>query len=174
MDLKGLLALVIIGGLIIGCLALLWGIVRFAIISPMVARGAKGRLRNPQPTEVEAKWQVKLPSELADFFRQHPIIEKAEFYLAPDISNRDRWLYVYSFIPLTVVDVSEARKCSGVPGIPIALGGEGGTYYLPTVALRGEGSRPVLLRQRRSDTQVAGSVEEFFQYPQTDWRDDEE
>ena len=167
------LVVFVIGGITVFCLTMLWVIVRFAIISPMRTRGADRRLRKPQPLEVEKKWRVTLPPALADLYRKHPVIEKAEFYLAPDVSDRDRWLYVYSFIPLTVVDISEAKKSSGVPGIPIALENKG-TYYLPSSALRGDGPVPVILRMHKKDKQVAASVEEFFGYTATDWPDDEE
>jgi hypothetical protein len=173
MTFTNLIAIVAVGAITVGCLALLWAIVRFSIISPMRTRGADRRLRKPQPQEVEAKWKVNLPSSLVPLFREHPIVEKSEFYLAPDASDRDRLLYVYSFIPLTVLDVSEAKKSSGVPGIPIAFEDKG-TYYLPDSALRGEGPVPVVLRQYRKDTQVAASVDEFFGYTVTEWPDDEE
>jgi len=167
MTLKDLLAIVVIGGITIVCLLLLWVIIRFAIISPMRTRGADRRLRKPQPKEVEAKWRVTLPPALAVLFREHPIVERSEFYLAPDPVDRDRLLYVYSFIPLTVLDISEAKKASGVPGIPIALEDKG-SYYLPTAALKGDGPVPVMLRKYKKDTQVAASVEEFFGYTVTE------
>jgi hypothetical protein len=173
MTLNDFLAIVVIGGITLFGLFMLGVIVRFAIISPMRTRGADRRLRKPEPEKVEAKWRIKLPPALARLFREHPIVEKSEFYLAPDVSDRERWLYVYCFVPLSVVDVSEAKKSSGVPGIPIALESKG-TYYLPTSALRGDGPVPIVLRQGKKDRQVAASVEEFFGYTATEWPDDEE
>jgi hypothetical protein len=167
------LAVFVIGGITVFCLTMLWVIVRFAIISPMRTRGAGGRMRKPQPEAVEKKWRVKLPPALAKLYREHPAVERSEFYLAPDISNRDRWLYIYSFIPLTVVDISEAKRSSAVPGVPIALENKG-TYYLPSSALRGDEPVPVMLRMHKKDQQVAASVEEFFGYTATEWPDDEE
>lgn len=167
------LAVLVIGGITIFCLFLLWVIIRFAIISPIRTRGAGRRLRKPQPTEVEKKWRVKLPSALARNFQEHPVIERGEVYLAPVVSDRDGWLYIHSFIPLTVQDISEAKKSSGVPGIPIALENKG-TYYLPSSSLHGDGGVPVILRMGKKDRQVAASVEEFFGYAVTDWPDDDE
>jgi hypothetical protein len=173
MTLNDIIGIVVIGAISIGCLMMLWVIVRFAVIGPLRTRGAALRLRHPRPEEVEAKWRVKLPAALPALFREHPIIERAEFYLAPAGSDRDAWLYIYGFIPLTALDVSEARKSSGVPGIPIAHGEEGGTYYLPMSALRDDGSVPVFLRRGRKDTEVAASIEQFFAYTPTEWPDDE-
>lgn len=173
MTLNDSLAIAVIGGITILCLMLLWVIVRFAIISPMRTRGADRRLRKPQAKEVEAKWRITLPSTLATLFREHPIVERSEFYLAPDAADRARLLYVYSFVPLTVRDISEAKKASGVPGIPIALENKG-AYYLPTTALKGTGPVPVVLRKYNKDTQVARNVEDFFGFAVAESPDDGE
>ncbi len=173
MTLNDWLAVFFIGGITVFCLIMLWVIVRFAIIAPMRTRGADRRLRKPQTAEVEKKWRIKLPPTLAQFYREHPIIERGEIYLAPNVSDRDGWLYIYSFIPLTTLDISEAKKSSGVPGIPIALENKG-TYYLSMPSLRGDGPVPVILRMGKKDRQVAASVEEFFGFTTTEWPDDEE
>ena len=167
MTFQNWIAILVVGAITIFLLYLLWAIVRFAIIAPMRLRGAERRLRKPQPQGVEKKWGVKLPPVLAQLYREHPIIEKTEFYLAAEPSNPDGLLYIYSFTSLTVLDITEEKKVSRVPGIPIATENKG-TYYLPKSALTGGGPVPVMLRFGKKDKQVAGSVEQFFGYPVTE------
>lgn len=151
-----------------GCVAVLAAIVRFSIISAFKRRGWKTRLHTPNISEVEAKWNVKLPAVVGALYAS-AMVESAETNFAEP--GRSREWHFHGFIPLTVRDLSEWLKITRVPGLPIARDGEAGTYYLPFAKL-GEGSIvPVLLRtpnRKEKDTEVASSVEELMRFERRD------
>jgi len=174
-SIQQIIAIVVVAAITFGCFHLLWGIVRFAIVSPRRTRGWQSRLRKPRLAEIESKWGVRLPSELESFF-QTGVVERSEFYLAPSGSDRSRWWYIAHFIPLTARDVSEWIASTSVPGIPIALDAGKGTYYLPFETLRAGKSPAVLLRtggRKAKDTEIASSIERFMQYQPMEVSDDD-
>jgi hypothetical protein len=119
---------------------------------------------------------VRLPRLLEEFYRSSGLVECFEFYLAPPGAGHPRW-YIAHFVPLTSRDVAEWLKVTGVPGIPIALDGDKGTYYLPFEALRQSGSPPVLFRAPglgRQDTEVAPSLEDFIGFQRVEAPDEAE
>lgn len=58
----------------------------------------------------------------------------------------NRQWHMYRFLPLTSGDLSEWLKATGVPGLPIAIDGDKGAYYLPFADLKAGKAPPVLLR----------------------------
>lgn len=160
--LTGLFLLVVVAALV----GFLWAVVR-SIIAERQLRGWKDRLDQPCLEEIDAKWGVRLPRVLEEFY-QTGAAERSEFYLvAPGADRGPRW-FVMGFIPLMVRDIGEWMS-GMVPGIPIALDGNKGFYYLPFEALRGVGLCPVLHRNLGGrwpfmDTVVAPSVEAFVQF----------
>lgn len=145
----------------------LWVIIR-SIIAERRLRGWESRLAQPCLEEVEAKWGVRLPRVLEEFYRSGAA-ERSEFYLVPPGADRGPRWFVNGFIPLTVRDISEWIRGIDLPGIPIALDGDKGFYYLPVEALRGGGPCPVLHRDLGgrwpfTDAAVAPSVEDFVQF----------
>lgn len=65
---------------------LLGVIVRFSIIGPARTKGWQYRLRHPEIPEVEAKWGVKLPQAMDEFFRSE-IVESSDFTSRPRTRN---------------------------------------------------------------------------------------
>jgi hypothetical protein len=152
--------------LVAGCIAVLLAIIRFSIISSRRTRGAKGRLHRPNLAEVEAKWNIKLPAALEALYAS-ALVESAEQYLAAPGADREHAWHFYKFIPLTVRDLSESLKIAKVPGLPIAIDGDKGAYYLPFAQLKEGATPPVLLRtpdQKGQDVEIAASVEELMKF----------
>lgn len=159
---SGLCLLTIFAALV----GVVWGVIR-SLISDVRRRGWQDRLAQPRPEEVEARWRVRLPRVLVEFYRSRLAERWGDFYPAPPTTEHPRW-FIAQFIPLTRRDLGEWMT-SMVPGIPIALDGNKGFYYLPFEQLRGGGSCPVLHRNLggrwpSTDTVVAPSVEEFVQF----------
>jgi hypothetical protein len=147
-------------------LAFLWVYIRYGTISEYRTRGWKGRLPHPRLEEVEARWRVRLPRQLEALYRAGGIAEMAEVYLAPPRPGPSRRWFVAHFIPLTAQDLAEWIKITNVPGLPVAIDGDKGTYYLPISGPQG-GSLPVLLRgpgKPGHDIEVAPSLEDFLRF----------
>lgn len=165
-------------GIIFFCLVLLWALVRFSVISKWRTRGWQKRLRQPQVEIVAAHWQVRLPAALDSFYRNSDAIELEEFCLTRSVSPPAAKWFVHGFIPLTVVDLLEWIKITGVPGLPIATGGEDGksTYYLPFESLRHGFPTPVLIRSAGGlpDVEAAPTIEDFTQFQPIDDADEED
>ncbi len=148
------------------CLAVLWAIIRYSFISGRRTHGWQRRLHHPTIAEVEANWKLSLPASLESLYRSE-FVDCSECYLAPRDSDRAGWWYLAHFIPLTVRDVSEWLAIVNVPGIPIAIDGNKGSYYLPFEHLREGKLPPVLLRvpgPKRQDIEVAASIEQLATY----------
>ena len=175
---KQILSWVITIGIIFFCLVLLWAFVRFSVISQWRTRGWQKRLRQPQVDTVAAHWQVQLPAVLESFYRSSDVIELEEFCLTGSVSPPATKWFVHGFIPFTVVDLSEWIRITGVPGLPIATGGEDGksTYYLPFESLRHGLPAPVLLRPAGGlpDVVVAPTIEDFTRFQPIDDMDEDE
>ena len=149
-----------------GCLSVLWMILRFSVFSSLRRRGAKDRLHKPNVAEIEAKWKIKLPRALESLYGS-PLVEISETYIAAPGADREHQWHIYEFIPLTSRDLSEWLKITRVPGLPIAIDGDKGTYYLPFKDLKKSGAPPVLLRLpglKGEDVEVASSVDEFMRF----------
>ena len=145
---------------IVGCGGLvLWAIVRFSIVSPRRTRGWRDRLRKPNLSEVESQWNLRLPRSIESFFHGD-LVELSELYFSPPGADEVRW-YVAHVIPFTSRDLSEWSKITRVQGLPIAVDGSKGTYYLPFADLR-QGKSTVLFRgagKNQQDRQVATSID---------------
>jgi hypothetical protein len=147
-------------------LAVLWFYIRFGIISEHRTRGWKDRLPHPRLDEVEVRWGIRSPRQLEAHYRAKSIAELAEGYLAPPGPGPSRRWFVASFIPLTIRDLDEWVKITNVPGLPVAVDGDKGTYYLPFSVMQGV-SPPVLYRgpgKPGDDVEVAPSLEDFLRF----------
>lgn len=164
--------------LLVVCLALLLflgTVIRFSFIGGARAKGSQQRLHQPELSEIESKWGVKLPESIETFYRSE-IVARSDFYLAPPDSKQSEWWYIEGFLPLTRRDVSEWITVTNVPGIPIALDGSKGTYYIPFKSPKQQLESPVLLRlpgRKREDRQVASNIEEFLKFEPKDVPDEE-
>jgi hypothetical protein len=146
--------------------AFLWIYMRFAIISKYRTRGWKNRLPHPRLEEVEGRWGLRLPRQLEALYRAGGVAELAEVYLAPPGRGPSRRWFVAHFIPLAVRDLAEWIKITNVPGLPVAVYGDKGTYYMPFSSPQ-SGSPPVLLREPGkpgNDIEVAPSLEDFLRF----------
>jgi len=145
---------------------MLWVIIRWSFISPWLTRRGDQRLHKPKFGQVASKWNLRLPRSL-ELLYQSELVEQGEVYLAPpDAGATPRW-YVHSFIPMTPLDLSEWTKRSLVPGLPIAIDGEGGFYYLPFSDLRQDKPPAVLFRppgRKPVEQVVAQTVDDFMKF----------
>jgi hypothetical protein len=142
-------------------------IIRFSFVGAARLKGSEKRLQRP---EIESKWGIKLPQALETYFRSE-IVTRSDFYLAPLGADQPKWWYMEGFLPLTCRDLSEWIEVTNVPGIPIALDGSKGTYYIPFDFLRQNSQSPVLLRlpgRGRKDVEVASSFDEFSKFEPKD------
>jgi hypothetical protein len=155
------------------CLVLLFflgTLVRFSILGSIRHKGSAKRLCEPKLAEIESKWGIKLPDSLEAGYKNE-FVGRSDFYLAPPSTNQPGWWYIEGFLPLTRRDVTDWIAATKVPGIPIALNGSKGTYYLPFESLRQQLPPPVMLRlpgRKRTDVRVANTIEEFFQFESKD------
>jgi hypothetical protein len=116
-------------GFIGGLLITLWGIIRFAIISPIKTKGARDRLRKPNISGVKALCGFEPSTELVDFYTNCKFTEKMEFSLEDQSQTPSKKWFIGEFFPLTALDVKENLIISRVPGIPIADDMNKGTYF---------------------------------------------
>ncbi len=113
-----------------GCLFLLWGIIRFSIVSKWRTRGATDFLRKPDIAGVSAACGFAVPSELGDFYREVAFIDQGEFDLVdPGQSPPKRW-FIGEFLPLIPAVAKEWRAIGRVKGLPIATDMNKGIYCL--------------------------------------------
>jgi hypothetical protein len=120
-------------------------------------------LRQPNLAEVAAKWNIQVPPSIELLF-QNVMVEESEFYLRPPGSDSSIAWYIEHFIPFTANDLSEWLKITGVPGLPIAVDGSKGVYYLPFDDLH-LGKPPRVLFQspgKKPPEQVALTIENFL------------
>ena len=127
-------------------LVVLWVYIRFGIIS----RVPDTRMEGSSPASPlggsgsQVGSPVASPARSTLPRRRHRRL--AEVYLAAPGPGPSRpWFFAY-FIPLTVRDLAEWIKITNVPGLPVAVDSDKGTYYLPFSGLR-SGSPRVLLRE---------------------------
>ena len=145
-------------------------IVRFWIIGSARTSGWRVRLQRPEKSAVEANWNIRLPGSIETYFRSE-IPSRSEFYLAPPGSEKSEWWYIERFIPLTCRDLIDWISVTNVPGIPIAIDGSKGTYYIPFEPSRQISLCPVLLRlpgHKREDRKVASTFDEFANFEPRD------
>jgi hypothetical protein len=100
-------------------------------VSPWKTRGARDRLRRPNPDTVTPLVGFRPPSDLVPFFENAPFLERQEFQLTEQqMDGNQRWI-IGKFIPLTGIDVREALFISGEKGvIPIAWDMDKGVYVV--------------------------------------------
>ncbi|ALN64485.1 hypothetical protein GLA29479_3632 [Lysobacter antibioticus] len=106
---------------------LLWGILRYAVISPWITRGASAALKRP---DIEGSARVvgfPLPIEAGDFYRSAPFLQRLEFVLVAPSGRRWR---IGRFYPLVPRHVRENRKVHGTKNVPIASDQGKGVYVL--------------------------------------------
>lgn len=145
--------------LLISLLAVLLGaVIRFSVVSFWRTKGSAGRLRRPEPREVESICGFPPPPELIHFFTHSPFVERTEFELVDRSHEPPRtWPFGW-FVPLTARDIKEARAIHSVrDGIPIAADLDKGVY----VVVR---SGAVVLRApnvQNGEVAVAASIEEM-------------
>jgi hypothetical protein len=111
-------------------LVTLGAIIRFSFISPRRTKGARQRLRRPDIRGLEALCGFSPPSELVAFYKEAPFVELTEFTLIDRSQTPAKEWIIGTFHPLTLIDVKEGIASSGVPGIPIAIDIEKGTYFV--------------------------------------------
>jgi len=147
----------------------LWAIVRFSILSSRRTRGASARLRRPDLAGVERLCGFPLPPDLASFFLEDPMVERAEFQLVDTTKDPPiRW-DIDGFFPLTPTDVREWRTISRVPGVPIAGDFDKGTYYIaPDGSIRLQS-----LNVKGRDVPVAANIGELRSFTATDIEEDD-
>jgi hypothetical protein len=122
--LSGVLVIAFAGAL----LFVLWGIIRFSVVSPFRTRGARDRMRRPDPDGIEGLVGFPVPAPLVGFYRSWPHLEKSEFFLVDPATGRD-W-FIGGFQPLALVDAKEMIAASRVPGLPIAGDMNKGVYFI--------------------------------------------
>jgi hypothetical protein len=155
-------------------IAVIWFYIRWGIVAHWRTRDEWKRIRNPCLEELEAEWGIKLPEELADFYRTSEVIDRSEFYFVPPGVERPRW-YIMGFYPLTKVFLAEEIKATRLPGIPIANDADNiAQYYLPFTSLR-QGETPMVMRREDGykDIEVA-PLSEFLRFRVVEPRDDDE
>ena len=146
----GIVTAVFIGALLLTLLA----IVRWSIISPIRTRASRARLQQPDAEGVARLCGMPVPSDLVEFYRTDPRVAAESLTLrAPDGHEWD----LGAFNPLCVPDVTEWRKVSRVPGIPIATDILKGVYYVSA-----EGA--VMLASPDGTAMVAPDVQTFRTY----------
>jgi hypothetical protein len=167
MELKEILFLVIAIPIVVGCLCLLWIIIRFAIISDIKTKGARDRLRFPDPEGVAGICGFRPGEDLVEFFKTAEVIIEQEFHFIDTRPSPPKGWFIGSFIPISPTDTKEWRKVSGVPGLPIADNCDGGIYYL-------DESGSVYLsdpRNHKSDLLVAETAGVFAKFSYLDTPD---
>jgi hypothetical protein len=155
---------------VLALLLFLGVIIRFSFIGPARTKGWRERLQRPELSQVESKWEIRLPGSMEAYFRSG-IVRRSDFFLAPLGSKQSEWWYIERFLPLTPRDISEWIAVTNVPGIPIAIDASKGTYYIPFESLREHLPPPVLLRlpgHERKELKVASNLEEFLQFEPKD------
>lgn len=165
------IALAFVGSLLV----VLWSTFRFSITSPCRTQGSTGRLRHPEIDKVAKEWGIPIPAGLEDWYRDSDFVERSDFYLQD--SRRKTW-YIHQCIPLTVIDQREWIKITGVPGLPIAHGGDDdkSTYYLPFQSLKESEPVPIMMHQTLSPNtiKVADSIEEFGRFQYVEFSDEDD
>ncbi len=138
----------------------LGAMIRFAFISPRRTKGARQRLRRPDVRGLEALCGFSAPPELVTFYKESPFVERTEFSLLDPSKTPPKEWRIGTFEPLTRIDTRELLKASGVPGIPIAIDLEKGTYYVD----RDGGVRLSSPNVKGDEAFVASSIGEFARF----------
>jgi hypothetical protein len=170
MTLKEILYLAIAFPIILGLLYFLWIIIRFAFISDIKTKGAKQRLRIPDPDGVASICGFRPTRELVEFFQSADVIECLEFHLVDTRTTPPKGWFIGSFIPISPIDATEWRKITHLPGLPIADDCDGGVYYLAN-------SGAIYLsapKSHKTDLLVADTVEAFTKFSRMESPDDQE
>ena len=148
------LSFVLIGSL----LYLLWIIVRYSIITPILTRGSRTRLRKPNIEGIEKVIGFPVSDEIIKFYKEWPYLEKTEYYLIDDNNNKE-W-FIGGFEPISKIDVKEHIKTSYVKGLPIADDLNMGLYYLAS-----DGSINISSPNYEGNyAKVADSIKEFSNF----------
>lgn len=162
----------VVVGLVAVLVGFLWLCIRAGIIARRRTSGWESRLAQPNLEEVESLCQVRLPFQLEELYRKEGTVRRFGFYLLQPGEKKSKHWFIAHFVPLTARDVSEWMKATAVPGIPIAVDGSKGTYYLPFEALRRGDPIPVLFREpglwSPKDSEVATSIDEFIRFQAVD------
>ena len=164
------IAVVVLILLISAFLLVLGAIIRFSIISPIRTRGAKNRLRSPNLEGIEQLCGFAPPEDLVTLYRTAPFIESTEFDLVDPNRIPPKAWFIGIFNPLSLIDIREQRTITRVPGIPIAVDGERGQYYVSQTGA-------VLLRspdKAGGDVEVASTIAAFATFEKREEQRDED
>ena len=119
---------VIFGILVLGCVGLLITIIRLSIISGIKTRGSNRRIRNPDLGSIKDGLGYTAPTELLDFFKNHPAAQLNEISVKNRLSGQI--ISICNFIPFSLIDIEECRKVTGCSGVPLATDFEKGVYHI--------------------------------------------
>lgn len=113
-------------------LLLLYAVLRFSVVSSLRTKGARTRLRRPEPGGIAKVCGFSPPEELVDFYLRCPFVESMEFYLVDRSTAPVTCWAIGEFSPLTIQDVREQRAILGpkLKGIPIGSDMGKGGYYV--------------------------------------------
>jgi hypothetical protein len=127
-DVVGYLLVGLVGLVLLGFLAF---IVRFSALSPLRTRGARSRLRRPEPEALARLVGFAPPEALLEMYREDGCVERLEFEMVDARVMPPRIWEIGGFIPMTVWDVREARIVHHLrDGIPIAEDMDKGCYVV--------------------------------------------
>ena len=157
--LSGLLAAVFV----LGLLLVLFGIVRWSIVSSIRTRGGAARLRRPDPDGVARLTGIPVERSLCEMYQADDRVSRESLVLV-DGAGKEWW--VGAFFPLAVPDVSEWRKLTRVTGIPIASDMLKGVYYVTATGA-------VRLQSPEGDVEVARSIPEFRGFEERESSEDD-
>lgn len=151
-------------------LLVLGAMIRFSFISPHRTKGARQRLRRPDIRGLEGLCGFSPPPELVAFYKEAPFVELTEFTIIDHSKTPPAEWVIGTFHPLTLVDVKEGIAASGVPGIPIAIDIEKGTYFVD----RAGSVKVSSPNTKERETLVAPSIGEFAKFEVRQDTSDEE
>jgi hypothetical protein len=127
-DVVGYLLVSLVGLVVLGFLAV---IVRFSALSPLRTRGARSRLRRPEPEALARLVGFVPPEALIAMYREDGCVERLEFEMVDTRAVPPRIWQIGGFIPMTAWDVREARIVHHLrEGIPIAEDMDKGCYVV--------------------------------------------
>jgi len=143
--------------------------IRFAFLAPRREKGARKRLRHPDIRGIESVCGFAPPPELKAFYVDFPHLERTEFALVDHSKTPPAEWVIGTFHPLTLIDVKEGLAASGVPGIPIAIDIEKGTYFID----RAGSVKLSSPNTKERETLVAPSIGEFAKFEARDLPNEE-
>lgn len=139
-------------------LIVLYAIIRYAIIAPLLNRGAESKLREPSTEGISELIGFEPDDSLMEFYKNWPHLEKTEYYLR-NKNLTENW-FIGGFNALTVSAVKKEIRIAGRNGLPIAYDMDKGTYFV-------QRNGSILLFSPNVDggqVLVANSIDEFSSF----------